>query len=291
MKHWKRKTALAVTALLLLTGGGYYALSEAGESTAAERAAAVDLDLPLSAYRLTNREQSDARHADSLLVRACMEKAGFSWYAPVTPLRPDPLRRRYGVIDPEVAQLYGYHPPPDEISARIAGRRLEILKNPEADKAYHGPEKNRQQGCAARAGQELSPRVEEITNTLADRLSWQSLEASAKRPEVVAAHRAWQKCMSARGYHYATPDDAILDKAWNLESSVIGEKERAVAVADVACKYEVDLVEIRVAAETDIQREMIAKNASGLKTLDEKLRAYRKNVRSVLEHLDTRTDD
>lgn len=289
MKHWKRKTALTAAALLVLSGGGYYAFSEADESTAAETAAAaVDLRLPLSAYRLGLRDQSDASRAEGLLVDACMKKAGFTWYAPVTPLPPDPLRRRYGVIDSQVAERYGYHPPPDGFSADIARRRLEILKDSKANAAYYGPEKARQQGCAVSSAQELARGAGNLTNTLADRLSWQSLEVSEKHPAVVSAFRAWKKCMHTRGHDYATPDDAMLDKAWKLESSAAaGTKERAVAVADVECKDDVGLVRIRVAAETEIQQDVIAANASELKSLDKRLDVYRKNVRSVLDRLDS----
>jgi hypothetical protein len=187
------------------------------------------------------------------------------------------------VIDPDVAELYGYHLPPDAASAETERRRSDILEEqPKAERAYFGPEDDKSQGCAAQAGEELARGAEKITDTIAAQLSWQSLDASKKDPAIVSVQQAWKKCMDTRGYSYASPDDALNDKAWDPDGAAVSQRERAVAVADVECKYDVDMPRIWRETETAVQRQMIAANASRLNVLKQAIAAYMKNVRSVL---------
>jgi hypothetical protein len=281
------KPALAAAAVLALGGGGCYALSASAGPTTAERAAAADLGLPLDSYQLTYQEQSDATRATDLMIRACMSKAGFDWYVASGPsTRPDPVRRRYGVIDPQVAERFGYRPPSSRRSEEVERRRSGILENPEAQKVYYGSKDGKKRGCVDGAREELARGAEKSGDFLPVSLSRKSLESSGKDPAVVAVQRKWKKCMAARGYDYETPSAAVDDPAWDPDSAVVTAKERAVASADVECKYEVDMIKVWVGAESRIQRTAITENASRLKVLKRALAIYNANVRSALNRLD-----
>lgn len=284
-----KKTAIAAAVLLLAGAGGYYAVSEVAEPDAAEQAAAVSLELPLDSYRLTEADQLTYDRALGLLVGRCMADADFSWYVPDDPPPPqDRNHRRYGVIHPDVAQRYGYHPPPVEGSAHTREQRSGILQDPGAETAYFGPEDSPEEGCAARAERRLdrgaggNGAADEAGAELLTELGWSSLDTSETHPDVVEAKNAWQECMSSRGHSYTTPRKAIEDESWNLDSPSPSAAERAVAVADVECKYEVGMVETWVQAERGIQREMVAEHTRELEALRHANEVRHDNAEAVL---------
>ncbi|WP_162231674.1 hypothetical protein [Allosalinactinospora lopnorensis] len=251
----------------------------------------VGLELPLDSYRLDHEAESNYYRAEDLLVRECMEDAGFTWHVPddVSP-GADPKRRRYGVIDPGTAKEYGYHFPSDSRSQRTERLRDQTLRQPRAEEAYFGPESSEGKGCAARADRRLGRGVVPADYGLLADLDWRSLEDSEDHPDVMAAKRAWSTCMDARGYSYGTPREAVEDPAWNLDEPAVSEEERKVARADADCKYEAGMVETWVQVETEIQRGMIAENASELERLRQAGSACRENARAVLEELGHRSD-
>lgn len=284
MKKQRAGILVTVAAALLLGGGGYYAWSDSGEPSVAEQAAAVDLRLPLDDYRLSYAQQKAANQAQHLLARACMEQAGYDWYVPAEPSAGlDPSRLRYGVIDPRIAERFGYHLPTDPASADIYRRRAAVLKSPGASKAYFGSGNDKGQGCAGKALARLRQGAEEFDESLAAALSAQSVKSSVKQRDVMDAQRRWKECMAARGHVYAGPAQAMRDKAWDLDSPKVTERERAVALADVECKYEVDLINVRLESERPIHRKKIAENAGSLKVQKQALDTYLTNVRDVLE--------
>ncbi|MEV5959832.1 hypothetical protein AB0M11_39885 [Streptomyces sp. NPDC051987] len=60
---------------------------------------------------------------------------------------------------------------------------------------------------------------------------------TASDSRVRAVFSAWSACMTARGFHYATPLDAAKDKRWNADRPP-SRLELDTAAADVACKYQ-----------------------------------------------------
>ncbi|MFE7568529.1 hypothetical protein ACFU76_16465, partial [Streptomyces sp. NPDC057539] len=274
---------IAVAAALLLGGGGYYAWSDSSGPTVAERAAEVDLRLPLDDYRLSYTQQAAADRAQHLLARACMEKAGYSWYVSAEPSAGlDPSRLRYGVIDPRIAQRFGYHLPTNPATSDTYRRRAAILKSPGASEAYFGPGDANTKGCAGKALARLRQGAEEFDESLAAALSAQAAKSSVAQRDVVNAQRRWKECMAKRGHVYATPGKAAQDKAWDLNSPKVTARERAVALADVECKYEVDLIHVRLESEKPIHQKKINDNARLLKAQEQARETYLKNVRDVL---------
>jgi hypothetical protein len=278
MKH-PRNAVLAGSALLALLGSGYYVGSRADDPATAAQAASVDLSLPLDRYRLSYEGETDYYRAEDLLIRVCMEEAGYEWHVPADPPpRANPNRRRYGVIDPDVAERYGYHPPPDGTSDQTLELRNETLQQPGAEDTLRS--------CDEGAVERLTHGAGQADFALLDDLYWSSLEEAEDHPAVVDAKQDWQECMRSHGYSYETSRDALSDEQWDLNAPVSTGAERAVAVADVGCKYEVGLVDAYVQAETEIQQGYIDENGSELEPLIRKNRIYQQNAHAVLEELD-----
>jgi hypothetical protein len=285
------RTRIAVTGavLLALSGGGYLLLSEESESTAAEQAATIDLTLPLDPYRLGHEEQTDYLRARDVLIRECMADAGFDWYVPAEPSPTiDPKRRRYGVIDPQLAERFGYHLPPEAGTERTLRLRDETLRNPRAADAYFGPEGAEGEGCTTSADRQLARGAGGADFGLSTDLGFRALEMLKDHPGVVAAQRDWQECMRSYGYSYGSPYASAGDRAWNVDDPEISEAERAVAIADVDCKYEVNLLDVWLQAETEIQHRLIDENAAELAPLKRAKRVVHENALDALEEWERR---
>ncbi|MFC7585330.1 hypothetical protein ACFQYP_17550 [Nonomuraea antimicrobica] len=99
-------------------------------------AEASGLSVPLDDFILSRLDIQTIEYAEDLLTRACMRGSGFDWEMLPPPARTDtdPLhRRRYGVIEPEVAGRYGYHLPPlapDQQAREQVWRRRDALPPP-----------------------------------------------------------------------------------------------------------------------------------------------------------------
>ncbi|CAL9376907.1 hypothetical protein SUDANB121_00983 [Nocardiopsis dassonvillei] len=294
----------AVAALTAATACG---VSAADGVSIEEQAAALVIELPMDDYRLDSREEADYFRAQDLLVDTCMEEAGFDWpvaeeAAPAAETQR-PHRRRYGVVDPDVAEELGYHWTPSPEDERVAEERTELLEDAEAATAYEGlgegeaaagadaadtaatgnGPKNEGSGCLGLAVRELSRGADEGADyELFTQLDWESLERSERHPDVVAAMEAWSSCMADRGHSYPDVWSAMEDRRWNLDAPEANEAERATAVTDVACKYQTGLLDTWIAAEGEIQREMVEDHAAELETIRDANTAYARNAEAVL---------
>ncbi|GAB3464575.1 hypothetical protein GCM10027570_52480 [Streptomonospora sediminis] len=281
MKKHTRISIIAAAVLLSAGAVGYYAVSKgAAAPEAAEQAAAPTVELPLDSYRPTAAEEVTYDRAFDLLAQRCVADAGFSWPVRDEPPLPENRHlRRYGVIDPNDAQKYGYHLAPTKTPDQKSDK---AAPTPEAEAAFYGPVDSPEEGCAAKAERRLDRGAGGADGKLLAELDWTSLDISETHPDVIEAKNAWQECMSARGHSYATPRKAIEDESWNLDSPSPTAAERAVAVADVECKYEVGMVETWVQAEHEIQREMIAEHTSELEALQHANEVRHGNAEAVL---------
>ncbi|MEO3872271.1 hypothetical protein ABGB18_25960 [Nonomuraea sp. B12E4] len=296
MRNQTKAVMLVIASIIALSGIGYYAILDRHEPSVGERAAAVDLSLPFDAYELTGEADSRYNRAFDLLARACMKNAGFDWYVPPQPNSGfDPKRRRYGVIDPDIAEHIGYHLPVSAQSQLTLRKRNEILRNPRAADRYFGSnkagnpggsDKSADDGCAASAYDRLERSVGKVDEALLIRLNRASLNAAKNQPSAQAVNKSWQTCMRSRGLSYASPDDAIADKEWKLNTPTASVKEREVATADVICKYQVEMVDVLRRAEVMIQQKNIAENSKELELLRQAAQAREKNVAAVLEALE-----
>ncbi|WP_155126921.1 hypothetical protein [[Actinomadura] parvosata] len=242
------------------------------------------LRVPLDDFTLSRLDIHTIEYAEDLLTRACMRGRGFDWELLPPPARTDtdPLhRRRYGVIEPEVAERYGYHvppPAPDQQAREQVWRRREALP-PAEQRAAYGPDG--QGGCRETARTRLAQGIPAVDQQQLNGYIGDTFEASQRVPAVVAAFGAWSACMKAGGFTYRTPLDAANDRAW-ASSARPAPREIAVAVADVVCKRATGLVATWSAADQAVQLAAIAAHRTDFarfrQARDAELRAARQVI-------------
>jgi hypothetical protein len=250
---------VVIAGLVLLTGCAHMPEGAADKPPEASTEAR-GLRVPLDDFTLSRLDIHTIEYAEDLLTRACMRGPGLDWEMLPPPARidTDPLhRRRYGVIEPEVAKRYGYHlppPAPDQQAREQVWRRREALPPAEWRAAYGH---DGQGGCRLAARTRLAEGVPEIDRQRLNGFIGDTFEASKRVPAVVAVFAAWSRCMKAKGFAYRTPLDAANDPAW-ARSAHASPREIAVAEADVGCKRATGLVAAWSTADKAVQLDAIA---------------------------------
>lgn len=256
-----RRTWMPVLATILAVAAGC-ATHQAEDSPDVPAASAQtrELSVPLDAYKMSRLDLWTIEYAEDLVTRDCMRSRGLDWelLPPPPAVDPDPLnRRRYGVIEPEVAARYGYHLPPlpPESAAREAvWARRDRLPAKEHAAAYDD------HGCRSDARARLRAGIDDFDNSRLADFSSRAFQDSFNHPQVRAAFTQWSRCMASAGFRYPDPFAALQDKTWS-ESARPKEPEIATAKADVECKQQVILPAIWSSAEEDIQNSLIQTNA------------------------------
>jgi len=223
-------------------------------------AEALGLRVPLDDFTLSRLDIHTIEYAEDLLTRACMRGSGLDWEPLPPPARTDtdPLhRRRYGVIEPEVAKRFGYHLPPlapDQRAREQVWRRREALPPAERRAAYGH---DGQGGCRHTARTRLAEDLPTIDRQRLNGFIGGTFEASQRVRAVAAVFGAWSRCMRAKGFAYRTPLGAANDPAWT-RSAHASPREIAVAEADVGCKRATGLVAVWSTADRAVQLDAIA---------------------------------
>jgi hypothetical protein len=222
----------------------------------------VTFALPFDGYRLTDADQAMIRAAQLRQVKDCMTAHGVSWAASPPDLAVPEIggnARRYGLIDKQTAQLYGYHvprPPTDTKVSELTAEERIVLSGPDGTG-----------GCEAEATTRLMAGVGTFDRGWFDTLDFDSVDGSAVAAEVREATTDWGRCMKTAGFTYNSPLAAIEDLRWDLDSPTASAEEIAVATTDVRCKEQTHLVAVRAAVETRIQRQSIAATPTRFATL------------------------
>lgn len=256
-------------------------------------ATATDLDtatLPLDQYALTARQLADLEYANRLLAAACMRQYGIDW---------DPGERgdysvlmertnRLGIVDAQQAASVGYHIDPAhaddyEKSDEAAGR--EPL-SPQAQQILTGGLPGQPTsgevpdgGCFGEAHRELGWDPKDA--------QWFQLILSEAYSSTVADDRAqavynrWSACMSEAGYDYDHPVDAAENPRWNTEVPPSRE-EINTAVADVACKHEINYLGEMTTILTAHQQQLVAQHHERLQAVKEQTQAALAHAAQVL---------
>ena len=218
------------------------------------------LTLPFDEYTLSPFEMRTLDYAEDLLVRDCMRRHGMDWQVLPAPEEEgtDPAhRRRYGVIEMEVARQYGYGAPPgaaDEVLVEETRQeRLTLLAT--EHRAAHGSEG--ETGCLEEAAGDITAGVPDMDYDLLNSYIHASFEASRSAPPVVDAFSAWSACMAERGLDYPTPPEAWAEERWAEGEDDPSTEEKEVAMADVACKEDASVVEVWREAEAAEQEDLI----------------------------------
>lgn len=244
--------------------------------------------LPYDRYEMTPADLLTIQSAEDVLMVPCMRARGWSWKPlPRSADADPPNRSRYGVIEPQVAQRYGYHqpPPPAGVARRTAAEnaRNAGLGQAEADAAF-GRATGRAAsvgGCWKKAHDQLRRQVPASDHTLLNDLTLRSFDASLKSADVRRKLTAWNSCMKRSGFAYATPLDAAADPAWGKTKRPTG-REVLIAVADVRCKRSAGLVDEWKRAETAWQRDFVARHSAAFRALARAKDVWLRAARAVL---------
>ncbi|MDX3101054.1 hypothetical protein [Nonomuraea angiospora] len=231
---------------------------------------ARELSIPFDRYNLSPSDIGILEGAEELLIRDCMRQRGMAWEVLPQSAAEDvepANRRRYGVVEPEIARLFGYHNPPDRptVARRVAARagRMRSLSAKERQAAY-----GEKDGCLEQARNHLEQGTPQVDEALFNRLISETFERSQGDPEVVQVFRAWSTCMREQGLQYADPLAAITDRRW-MKGGPASREEIRVAQADVGCKAQTDLVSIWSAVEKRIQDDAVAAHPAEFHALQE----------------------
>lgn len=250
-------------AMLVLCTVGCAAQPAAGQGNVPDVGAqARALYVPLDEYKYSVPDLQTIEYAEDLLTRNCMRDLGMDWKMLSPPADhehdPDPLnRRRYGLIEPEIAARFGYHLPP--LSPQLAARETVWAQRdrlpPAERRAAYGDDG--QGGCRAEARHHLRKGIPDIDQSRLHDFSTSTFETSLKDPEVSKVFGNWSACMKAQGVRYSDPLEPFADAAW-AQSERPSAREIAVAEADVRCKQAVNLVSVWSGAERRIQLGVIS---------------------------------
>lgn len=243
---------------------------------------ASQITLPLDIYVPSSQEVQTLRHGVYAAIDACMAGFGFTYDAPLWYLGESgmfPMENGrishdllYGLLDMAQAQRSGYHPnliPAEEERAQAeqdwqqeydrlfshSHAYLNVMGAEFGGGTYAGrtiPEG----GCFGEGQRQVQGSDIELVR-LFDTLGGQSWQAASEDGRVQAVFEKWSVCMSKAGFNYDTP--------WTANNEAGGpdvtDAEIAIAVADVRCKQQTNVVGVYAAVDGAYQRVLIDKYA------------------------------
>lgn len=159
------------------------------------------ISVPLDRYDPSPRDMEVISAAEDILTRRCMKDAGLDWKLAPRSAAPDAEprnRRRYGVVEPEIAQVYGYHLPADRpsVAKRSAAMKAREKGLDAAEKKAAFGSGKELGGCVGKAKDALLADVPPDADfALLNGTIGNTYEQSMKDPAVVRVFRAWSACM------------------------------------------------------------------------------------------------
>jgi hypothetical protein len=237
-----------------------------------------DIVLPLDAYEPTAQQQTTYLNAYELLAKKCAQRYHID-YSPGAVEVVDPEikdERRYGIILESDATEWGYRPPlrmqpkksKKEQGWNPIGDEFMVVTgvDPRTRESWEGRLVNgvpvAKDGCTGEAGRHLGAedgKADELA-ALTNSLAGEAYTRSRKDSRTLAAWAQWSKCMKASGYEFAEPFEAN-DK---FSGPDLTQEEIALAVIDVKCKLEHNVVGRWMAVEIAYQNRLLEQNAERL---------------------------
>lgn len=250
------------------------------------------IQLPADIYLLLGTDYARFQNTRDRLVADCMAEAGFDYptfdHAAGLLVSND---RRYGISDPELAAQYGYGVAPLPVAVKEqlqAVNDFEASLTASSELALFGVESEFADGRLYSEGSCLGLADEQLhALTLgADILIVDELFADAHRrfqgdPRLADLNEEWSECMNTAGYSYSDPLAAADDPAFappDGEDHVASAGERAVALADLDCKWSTDYLTVAVSIEAAYQLEVIDRHGEMLAEIAERIKVIRSTV-------------
>ncbi|MFJ2111398.1 hypothetical protein ACIOEX_05690 [Streptomyces sp. NPDC087850] len=190
-------------------------------------------------------------------------------------------RLHYGVIEPEVAQRYGYRPPADLLAPAAVHKVVDAMRRRDAQLPQDASESAER--CRQQANDQLT-RNATAGFAKPNSLKSSTYDAAQRNPEVVDGFRRWSACMKEHGRLYRSPVEAGDDSRWSAraEGSRPPEGERQTAQDDVMCKEKTNLVAVWFGAEKRLEQKAIEANASYFAKLKAANNQYLRNSREII---------
>jgi hypothetical protein len=272
-----RRAVLATSSLLLLLLAGCGSAPKPIVANPTEPAIGTiphildgsGLRLPVEEYLPTSSQEDRLGVADLVLIHDCMARFGIAYdVKPVLGSSYGPVSltdRRYGITDATLAAHFGYglgaRDPalvPRPAKPQIGNAGVTALSG-QGQSEVNGvavPEG----GCMGEADRTLNADVPaSVDIRKGNELQFQSFSESRTDSRVVAVFRAWSACMARSGFHYADPLAAAGDPTFTGRPDA---HQIAVALADISCKGETNLVGVWFTVESAYQRRAINADAA-----------------------------
>ncbi|MFE6049592.1 hypothetical protein ACFQ6N_02420 [Kitasatospora sp. NPDC056446] len=235
--------------------------------------------LPLDGYAVSGADSALIFQAREAATRTCMKGKGFDYTPAVLPAAPppSPLDPDFlGILSATAARLTGYHRPPPPAGQVTAQQQQQGGDGPEYRKALEGAggkpgtaaDPTADRGCMGAFDKQLggalaAPAKDDVVGGLRA----QAYDHATGDSQVKAAVTKWAGCMTAQGYHYATPA-AAGSAAW---PDPVAQQEKDTAVADMVCKAQAQLLGTWYAVEAGYQTELIGRNESALQGIKDRV--------------------
>ncbi len=256
----------------------------------------ADIALPIDEYQVSAKDQNLILHAEHEAMVSCMARFGLDWDVPVQEVGTDGFAydRLFGVSNLEEVKSHGYHAPESGGSVNADGSMSDPIKDAntvplteEQDAVSSGlseltevnGEKIPNGGCIAEARSKVGTQDDPVLELSEATIGYGAMQAD-KDPRVLKGFARWSGCMAESGYSYATPWDSNDDPSWSTAEATA--KEIAVAVADVRCQQESNLLGLRVAVAAAWQREYMQAHEKEFVAMKATIADQRAAARSIL---------
>ncbi|MGE5155944.1 MAG: hypothetical protein ACM3JP_00420 [Betaproteobacteria bacterium] len=260
---------------------------------------ATKVVLPLDAYRLTPEQHLRYIQALAILVNRCLKPFGFTHPVPAAETDTSTLARsrRYGITNAADAATYGYHFAPNDSAAvrpspgpPVTPDMLLVWTGSPDGIAAHGPAGGGQSyhgrqvpigGCAGEAARQLgldpTIGVGDAQVAALDRDIFAQTQRDARVKDVF---RAWSGCLARAGFD--APDPLHIGSLADMKARSASPVEIRMAVADVSCKHETNLVGVWFAVDAADEKEAIAQLPAQFSAIEASVQQAMSNAARVL---------
>lgn len=242
--------------------------------------------LPLDPYRIRPENLPATIEAEKVLLARCLRRFGAELPpgSVVSSSTPAGKERLYGITDEQHARQRGYHLPdqatPGNTQENPLPPRVQAIAFGDGQRSYAGQQVP-EGGCVGEARRELTEGVAMPRDQwMGDRLSLESTDRARRDSRVRKVFADWSACMKRSGHDYADPMKSNDDPEFATEQP--SPREIAVAVADVRCKEETNLVNVQATVHIAYQKRLLEHNAEALAEVKQYLANSERKAAAVL---------
>ncbi|MGB2568994.1 hypothetical protein ACPFP2_11140 [Micromonospora citrea] len=245
----------------------------------------VDLtkfSLPLDRFVLSPVNLTLSTRAEFILTDDCMKRFGLALPPQVASGDPSMnYSRRYGIFDEALAAKRGYRGPADSgPKVTPLTPQAEAVATGQGQRSYAGKQVP-EGGCVGEARRVLMEGVREVpARDLGSVLANESWERSKQDSRVRAVFTSWSSCMKLKGYDYADPMAAVGNPVFGTKEP--SPEEIKVAVADVRCKREANVVNVWATVETAYQEMALKQHSKELAAIRAHFEAQERNAEKII---------